>query len=93
MSEAGRVLATTELLEAILLDLPQRDVLLLTRTCRAWKEIVKGSVKLQRYLFFLAAGDVTLEPSKGWWKVHREYRKALKEAKQVSYTSILCLAL
>ena len=70
MSAVGRLFATTELLEAILLDLPPRDVLLLTRVSRAWRGTVEGSVKLQRYLFFRAAGEVMVEPSNGWSNVH-----------------------
>lgn len=63
-----QVLLTTELLEEILLRVPPRDVLLLQRVCAVWKDVVEGSKKLQKMLFFLPAGEVQSYPSKG--KLH-----------------------
>lgn len=56
MGMAG-VLDIPELLEAILLHLPTRDLLLSQGVSRHWKEIVDESIALQRALFF--------EPDKG----------------------------
>ena len=60
-----QVLFTTELLEEILLRTPPKDVLLLQRLCKGWKDVIEGSVKLQRMLFFLPIGPVENDPESG----------------------------
>ncbi|KAH7101287.1 hypothetical protein BKA62DRAFT_672157 [Auriculariales sp. MPI-PUGE-AT-0066] len=54
-------LTTPELLERILLALPMRDLLLLQRTCRLWRDLATTSIRIQRALFFapLAGGAVS----------------------------------
>ncbi|KAK5659418.1 hypothetical protein OQA88_619 [Cercophora sp. LCS_1] len=50
-----QVLASTELLEAILLQLDRRDLLTsIQRVCTLWHSVISTSPSLQRYLFFLA---------------------------------------
>jgi len=53
MSATHRVFATTELLEAILLHFPMRDLLQFQRVARQWYAVIKTSKKLQRALFLL----------------------------------------
>ncbi|KAF7197342.1 hypothetical protein HII31_01152 [Pseudocercospora fuligena] len=48
---AGKVLATAELLEAILINLPIRDLLLAQRVCRLWRDSVSVSKPLKRQIF------------------------------------------
>lgn len=48
------VFDTVELLENILLNLPMKDLLLDARVCRKWKEVINGSISLQRALFMKA---------------------------------------
>lgn len=71
-SAVKRVFRTTELLEAILLELQVRDVLLAQRTATVWKRVVSGSKKLQQMLYFtpysmaeakLLEGDSTISKS------------------------------
>ncbi|KAK4616615.1 uncharacterized protein CLAFUR5_05313 [Fulvia fulva] len=51
ITATNQVLATAELLELILLDLPPRDLLSSQRVCTTWRHAVKASVKAQRALF------------------------------------------
>lgn len=48
---ANEVFHLTELLEIILLSLPQKDLLLSQRVSRSFRHTVQGSVRLQRALF------------------------------------------
>ena len=72
-----RTLHLPELLEQILLHLPQRDLLLAQRTSRAFHQTINSSPKLQRALFFAAdphlpASPITyLNPSTGTTSAHR----------------------
>ncbi|KAH9845451.1 F-box domain-containing protein 9, partial [Teratosphaeria destructans] len=50
-SSITQVLRLPELLELILLHLPQRDILLCQRTTRHFRQTVEGSIRLQRALF------------------------------------------
>ncbi|KAK5710228.1 hypothetical protein LTR17_019063 [Elasticomyces elasticus] len=49
---ASHALAVPELLENILLRLHTRDLLFAQKVCKAWKEVMEASPKLQRALFF-----------------------------------------
>jgi hypothetical protein len=49
---AHQVLHLPELLELILLYLPQKDLLLSQRVCRSFRYTIEGSLRLQRALFF-----------------------------------------
>ncbi|EME38113.1 hypothetical protein DOTSEDRAFT_39648 [Dothistroma septosporum NZE10] len=51
MSAASRVLATTELIEAILLIVPPCELLLSQRVSRTWQITIKSSNRAQRRLF------------------------------------------
>lgn len=60
------ILTTPELLEAILLDLDMRSLLTAAvRVCRQWRDLIQGSILLQRALFFeceetpAGAGEIT----------------------------------
>lgn len=52
---AQQVSATTELLEAILLELPMRDLLMSQKVSKHWKAVWDGSVRIQRALYFVPA--------------------------------------
>lgn len=52
-SAVSRVFNTPELAEAIFLNLPVQDVLIIQRVAKPWYDTIKGSKKLQRSLFFL----------------------------------------
>ena len=73
-----RTLHLPELLEQILLHLPQRDLLLAQRTCTAFHQTITASPKLQRALFLapdphLPASPITyLNPSTGTTSAHRK---------------------
>jgi hypothetical protein len=47
-----RLLGQAETMELILLNLPMRDLLLSTKVCRAFRNVIRGSMRLQRALFF-----------------------------------------
>ncbi|KAF7192765.1 hypothetical protein HII31_05906 [Pseudocercospora fuligena] len=49
---AHAVLSTVELLEAILLNLDTKTLLLSQRTCKTWQKVIAGSILLQEALFF-----------------------------------------
>lgn len=51
-SAASQVFHLPELLEVVLLNLPQRDLLLSQRVARSFRHTIQGSVRLQRALFF-----------------------------------------
>ncbi|KAF2174217.1 hypothetical protein M409DRAFT_16484 [Zasmidium cellare ATCC 36951] len=55
-----KLAAIPELVEYILLELPLRDVLLAQRIDRTWGDIITGSSKLQKALFFRPSVDHTL---------------------------------
>ena len=57
---ANKVLGTNELLEAILLCLPARDILLGQRVSRTWHDAVTRSPILQRALFLAPAHGETV---------------------------------
>jgi len=61
MTTTARVLAVPELVEGILFHLHQRDLLISQRTSRTFRDIVQGSRKLQKTLFFIPDND---KPSK-----------------------------
>lgn len=48
------VFAVPELLEAILFELPPRDLLLTQRLCKAFRDATQSSVRIQEKLFFKA---------------------------------------
>lgn len=54
MTASTRVFAIPELLENILLHLPERDLLLAQRVNRSFRDVTTASVHLQRKLFFTA---------------------------------------
>lgn len=56
-SAMNEVFGIAELLEEILLMVPERDLLLSQRTCRRFRESIQGSLKLQRRLFLLPDPD------------------------------------
>ena len=45
------VFNTRELLEAILIELPTKDLWKVGHVCRAWKEAVSGSARVRRGMF------------------------------------------
>ena len=51
---ANKALETVELLEAIFLWLPQKDILVFQRVCKFWKSVIDSSTMLQTLLSFLA---------------------------------------
>jgi len=55
------VFNTAELLEAVLLNLPMKDLLLSQRVRRSWQALIITSLHLQRALFLLpaACGDIS----------------------------------
>jgi hypothetical protein len=65
MAAKFKVLSTTELLEAILLQLSLKDVLLSQRVSKEWRDTIVGSTKLQQLLFFRPIGEVAHHPSPG----------------------------
>lgn len=48
-----KVFSTTELLESILLSLPERDLLLCQRVSKAFRATVQQSIKIKKVLFFV----------------------------------------
>ncbi len=56
-SAAQSVLNTVELLELILEELPNIDLVIATRTSNLWKNVVDGSMTLQKKLFLMADGN------------------------------------
>lgn len=56
-SKEHRIFHVTELLEAILHELPIKDLLLVIRVCKTWKKTIDAFSKLQQSLFFLAEAD------------------------------------
>lgn len=57
MAAASRVFAIPELLEKILLYLPERDLLLTQRVNKAFRNVADSSLHLQRKLFLRADVD------------------------------------
>ncbi|KAK3684610.1 hypothetical protein LTR37_020110 [Vermiconidia calcicola] len=78
---ASQVFSTTELLEAILLDLSIKNLLFAQGVCKKWKAVIDASSKLQEALFFKPVTDKVaffhernsktitcgLEPSDFWY--------------------------
>jgi hypothetical protein len=58
-ANAHKVLNTTELLEAILVELPIRDLLFSQRVCRTFKDTIANSIRLQQALFLAAEPSIT----------------------------------
>lgn len=56
-SIAERVFGIVELAEAILLNLPPRQVLVGQRVCRMWRGVVQGSKQLKQALLLIPVGD------------------------------------
>lgn len=57
-----RVIATAELLESILAQLPMRDLLKCQGVCRAWKTTIDSSPRLQEALFFKPSSVTRASP-------------------------------
>ena len=60
LSAQDAILNTIELLEKILLALPMRDLLINQRVSQHWKNVIDGSIEIQRALFFLSEAEPTL---------------------------------
>lgn len=60
-----RVLLIPELLEAVLGELPCRDLLLAQRVSTLWRDAVRRSQKLQQALFLLPAGPLVQKKVEG----------------------------
>lgn len=58
---ASKVVAVTELLESILVELPMKDLLFAQKICKHWKAVIDTSDKLQKALF-LKPGTATDAP-------------------------------
>lgn len=56
-SAPAKVFGTVELLEAILVQLPCKDLLLSQRVCGRWEETIAGSIKLQQALGLIAVAN------------------------------------
>ena len=56
MSAVAKVFKTIELLEAILLELPMKDVLRSQQVRKHWKEVIVGSNAIQKALFMRPGG-------------------------------------
>ncbi|KAK4963632.1 hypothetical protein LTR10_001261 [Elasticomyces elasticus] len=57
MAAAAQVLGLPELLEAILVGLPTRDLLFAQKVCSFWKQTIESSKSIRKALF-LVPGDV-----------------------------------
>lgn len=57
ISATAKVFHTTELLEAILAEVPNQQLLLRQRTCKNFRDTIRGSLRLQRKLYFAATGS------------------------------------
>lgn len=53
-----RIWRVPEMLEAILYELPMKDLLLDQRVCKAWKASVDSSTKLKKKLFLIPKGEI-----------------------------------
>lgn len=60
-SAASRTFGVTELLEAILIQAPAKDVLLLQRVNKTWLRTISNSIELQRKLFFKSESSTPLK--------------------------------
>lgn len=60
MAALACVFDTVELLEAILVCLPSKELLLTQRVSKRWRYVICGSIKLQRALFFEPEEDEPL---------------------------------
>ncbi|KXS94196.1 hypothetical protein AC578_3326 [Pseudocercospora eumusae] len=61
-SAASRVCNITELLEAILLQLPTRDLLFAQWVCKQWQAVIEGSVSLKKALFLMPGVSADTHP-------------------------------
>ncbi|KAE9372780.1 hypothetical protein N431DRAFT_439803 [Stipitochalara longipes BDJ] len=62
MNHQPRIFLLPELLQAVFLHLPLRDLLLMQLVCRKWKDTIERSLVLQRKLFFQPVSDLSQEP-------------------------------
>ena len=76
LTPKNAVLSTVELLEKILLALPMKDLLLSQRVSQHRKNVIDGSIKIQRALFFLPETEPTLY-------VYNRRRDTFRKATQV----------
>lgn len=53
LTAGQRLCDVTELLEAILYELPTRDLLFAQKVNKQWKAVIEGSIKLQHALFYI----------------------------------------
>lgn len=51
MSAVAKVFTTVEMLEAVLLELPMKDLLRAQQVRKHWKQVMTGSIAIQRALF------------------------------------------
>lgn len=65
IAQEHRIFHVQEMLEAILLHLPTRDLLLDQAVCKNWKDAICHSIKLQQALFLEPVCDHRLEYVKG----------------------------
>ncbi|GAB7359729.1 hypothetical protein MBLNU230_g6904t1 [Neophaeotheca triangularis] len=92
-SAVSTVLSLPELLELILLQLPQKDILLSQRTSRVFRETITDSVRLQRALFFVADWKQSMHTCDSVWDnatdSHRpENNRLLLRALPASYPTL-----
>ena len=64
-SPTGNVLATYELLESILLNLPTKDLFILQGVHSTWQDLIQRSGPLQQKMFLRPAGDVLHPDTEG----------------------------
>ncbi|KAF7185706.1 hypothetical protein HII31_12937 [Pseudocercospora fuligena] len=77
---ATKVFKIGELAEAILIQLPTRDLLLAQRVCKAIKHTIDKSKPIQKALFFLP-GD-RIDPN-----VHEDFTMSIESAKEITSKS------
>ncbi len=75
-SKADDVLEITELLELIILELPIKPILNVSRVSRRWKDVVDGSILIKRKLFLAPQGAV-VDPEPDELKRHRDHQYML----------------
>ncbi|KXT17477.1 hypothetical protein AC579_5691 [Pseudocercospora musae] len=70
LSAASRVFAIIELAEAILSELPPRDLLLSQRTCTSFRDTFQGSIKIMKRLHLLPSTSKVLTLPPLWPNSH-----------------------